>query len=338
VLGNLPVSDPLHREIVARFWQQPDLLLCVVCGLGVAAIERRLPRCALAVAGASAVLPLALRWGSMDRHRSTLVRAYGAEILRAAPPGALLLTRGDLVTNSTRYLQAVEGLRPDVRVVDEELLGDAWYAREVAGLHPELALPGARYMPGAPDGFDARQLFDATFGRAPLLACGVKEGDVSADATYGRWPFGFCAIVHRGDEPVSIDAWLRDSEEALPRIDFAGQGHPPGSWEDAVWSDTWEARQARAVQLLAVAGADPARHGYVVAAADILQALADENPDLPAHILKNLAIALGRAGLETPAQRARAAAAWKRYLAVAPKDDPQLPAIERELARLQGAP
>ncbi len=59
----------------------------------------------------------------MDHHASRVVRDYGAEILRAAPPGAVLFTKGDLITNTTRYLQLAEGMRPDVRVIDQELLG-----------------------------------------------------------------------------------------------------------------------------------------------------------------------------------------------------------------------
>jgi cytochrome c-type biogenesis protein CcmH/NrfG len=66
----------------------------------------------------------------------------------------------------------------------------------------------------------------------------------------------------------------------------------------------------------------------------MLQQLVDDDPEPRPHMIKNLAIALGRAGLDTPEQKARAAEAWRRYLAVAPSDDPQLPAIRKELERL----
>jgi hypothetical protein len=339
VLGNLPVSDGLHRGIVARFWQEPGLLVAVLSGAGVAAFERserRWHRTAVRVVVAVILLaPLPGRFVAMNRHASTLVRAYGAEILRAAPAGALLVTKGDLITNTVRYLQAVEGVRPDVRVVDQELLGYAWSGRQVERLHPEIAIPGARYMPGAADGFTMKALLDANVGAAPVLVCGgVKEGDASADAAYGRWPSGLCERVARGDEPVNVDEWLRESEQALPRIDFRGQPRPEGSWEAVVWGDCWEVRQARAAHLLALAGADPARRRFIGIAADILQGIVDENPAAPAHVYRNLAVALGRQGLDTDEQRARAARAWRRYLELAPAGDPQRAAIEREVARL----
>ncbi|MGH7434089.1 MAG: protein O-mannosyl-transferase family, partial [Polyangiaceae bacterium] len=169
-LGNLPVTDALHRQIVARFWQEPALLLAVLCGEGLADIERRAPRHLVDAAAALLLLaPLPWRFGALDRHGSTLVRSYGAEILRAAPPGALLVTKGDLITNTVRYLQSVEGVRPDVKVVDQELLGYGWQRARLEKAHPEVVIPGARYMPGAPDGFTIRDLFDASYGKQPIL-------------------------------------------------------------------------------------------------------------------------------------------------------------------------
>jgi hypothetical protein len=337
VLGNLPVTDALHREIVARFWQQPAVLASVLCGEGVVALECRLPRKFVRAAVAVVlVAPLPSRFASVDRHASTLVRSYGVEILRTAPPGALLVTKGDLITNTVRYLQAVEGQRPDVRVVDQELLGYAWSRPRIEHAHPEIVIPGVRYMPGASDGFVIKEFFDANYDRAPIVVCGgIKPGDTSADRTYGRWPLGLCERVRRGDEPVDVDAWIKESERALPVIDFGGQAHPAGSWEGVVWSDYWEVRQARAAHLLAIAGADPERRRFIGVAVGILEGIVDRYPDAPPHVYRNLAMALGRQGFETDDQRARAARAWRRYLDTGPRDDPQRVAIEREVARLK---
>jgi hypothetical protein len=339
MLGNLPVGDPLHRGIVARFWQQPTLYLCFWCGLGFAAAGRYVgERFELPAAVAIAVAAFGLRYRAMDFSRSTLVRQYGAAFLRAAPPGALLLTKGDLITNTVRYLQLVEHMRPDVRVVDQELLGMAWMGPEVTRRYPGVVLPGPRYAPGAPDGFTMKELLDDNAGTGPILVCGgIKAGDRSADAAYGQWPFGFCDLMHSGTEPANLDAWVEDSEAALPRIDFTGQPHPLGSWEDIVWGDYWEVRNSRAAHLIAVAGRDETRRKYIALAADILQGVVTENPSVPVHVYKNLAVALGRSGLDTPDRRARAADAWQHYLDGSPKDDPQRAAIEQEVRRLRTA-
>jgi hypothetical protein len=337
-LGNLPVNDALHRGIVARFWQQPALFVGALAGEGVAALAKRFgSRVAWVGVAAFVVVPFPRRFVAMDRHGSTLVRSYGAEILRAAPPSALLVTKGDLITNTVRYLQAVEHVRPDVRVVDQELLGYAWSRPQIERDHPEVVIPGARYMPGAPDGFVIKAVFDANYGASPILTCGgIKQGDASADAAYGRWPFGLCERVQRGDVPVDVEAWIDASAAALPHVDFEGQAHPEGSWEGIVWSDYWEVRQSRAAHLIGLAGADPGRRRLLVEAVAILDDLVRAHPDAPAHVYRNLATALGREGFETPDQRAMAAKAWRKYLEGGPKDDPQRAAIEKEVARLEG--
>ena len=48
-----------------------------------------------------------------------------------------------------------------------------------------------------------------------------------------------------------------------------------------------------------------------------------------------IAIAIGRVGITTPEQKAQAIRAWEGYLRGAPANDPQLPAIRVELARLK---
>ena len=85
---------------------------------------------------------------------------------------------------------------------------------------------------------------------------------------------------------------------------------------------------------MAIAGADPARRHYLAAAAVIFQEIVESDPSPPPQTFKDLALAIGRQGLETADDRARAASAWRLYLKVAPPDDPQIPGIEKELARL----
>ena len=180
-----------------------------------------------------------------------------------------------------------------------------------------------------------------TVAQSPILICGgVKQGDLTADSTYGRWPYGLCELVHRGDEPVNVEVWLAESEAALPRFPALGRlptSYAPGSWESIAWGDFWEARVNRGAHLIALAGADPGRRPYLAAAESIFEGIIDSNPGVTPQVYKDLVIVIGRQGLETQADRARQIDALERYLKVAPADDPMLPGLQRELSRL-GAP
>jgi hypothetical protein len=223
-----------------------------------------------------------------------------------------------------------ERRRLDVRVVDQELLGFPWDRARLATLYPEVAIPGTRLGPG---GFSVKDLFDANIRRFPIVVCGgLKAGDGSASATYDMWPMGVCERVRLRNEPLDVDSWLGESAEALPRIEVPRRSD--GSWEEIVGEDHWGVRRSRAAQLINYAGARPERQPYLRLAADMLDALVRDDPTPPALAYKTLAIAIGRTGLQTPEDRQRAAAALRAYLRVAPKDDPMLTAISKELARL----
>ena len=338
ILSRQPVDTALRRAILARFWQQPDMFVFLLCGFALATAERQAlsRRLALAACAGLALLQPALQFRAHDHHGDTLVRQYGAELLRMAPEGSLLITKGDLITSTLRYLQLAEGMRNDVRVVDQELLAMPWDRPRIEALYPDVRLPGAPAADGAAYVFLIRELVDLNIARFPILTCGgLRQGDNSLAATYSSWPLGLCEQLHPRSERVSIDGWVADSQAALPHIEFGDHVRAPGSWEDVVWGDYWVTRLMRANTLISVAGHDETRRGYIAHAAEILEDVLRRNPAQAPDVYKGLAIARGRAGLiETPDDRRKTAEAWRNYLRVAPKSDPQLPDIEKEIVNL----
>ena len=87
------------------------------------------------------LLPLALlmlNFNGLDLSDDWQARRVAEGALNEAPPGALLLTTGDRATFSLWYLHYVEGQRPDVVVVDSNLLAFDWYRQRMGQRHPSL--------------------------------------------------------------------------------------------------------------------------------------------------------------------------------------------------------
>jgi len=70
-------------------------------------------------------------WDDHDRGQKTLARDMARSYLESCPPNAILFSFGDNDTYPLWYAQEVEGIRPDVRVVVNSLLGSDWYMREL---------------------------------------------------------------------------------------------------------------------------------------------------------------------------------------------------------------
>ena len=49
---------------------------------------------------------------------------------------------GDLPGNAARYAQICEGIRPDVKIIDLEMLTFDWYVPMMASRFPGVVFPG----------------------------------------------------------------------------------------------------------------------------------------------------------------------------------------------------
>jgi Protein O-mannosyl-transferase TMEM260-like len=131
--GVLPASAPHEARERDYFYYLGFWAWGLWAGYGAVALARRFGRHA-ATGVALAALPLLLNWRAVTRgHRpeALLARRWGEELLRAAPPGAVLVVAGDNDTYPLWYAQEVLGVRRDVRVVTMPLMPAGWYRAEL---------------------------------------------------------------------------------------------------------------------------------------------------------------------------------------------------------------
>ena len=112
-------------------------------GLGVAAISEWLSRKITPKTAGIAAMVIGLLtapvlmakdgWNDHDRSQKTTPRDLAIDYLQSCAPNAILFTYGDNDTYPLWYVQEVEGVRPDVRIVNLSLLGTDWYIRQMKG-------------------------------------------------------------------------------------------------------------------------------------------------------------------------------------------------------------
>ena len=72
-----------------------------------------------------------VEWDDHDRGNKTIARDLAIDYLESCAPNAILITYGDNDTYPLWYAQEVEGIRRDVRVINQSLLGTDWYINEL---------------------------------------------------------------------------------------------------------------------------------------------------------------------------------------------------------------
>ena len=133
------------------------------------------PAIAMAVIGAALVLvPARLvhsNWHEHDRSGNYVAWDYSYNILQTCEQDAILFTNGDNDTFPLWYLQDVEGVRRDVRIVNLSLINTPWYIQQ---MKDSAYYPEARPVPiSLPD--DAIETIAPSVWRTRVLDLPVTE-------------------------------------------------------------------------------------------------------------------------------------------------------------------
>jgi len=241
---NMPDPQPRDREYI---FTGCYFAMSIWIGLGMAGIaiflkeylqrEEGLPKSvktALAGAGAALVLlQLGLNFHSHDRARDNIAWDYGYNILQSCEEDAILFTNGDNDTYPLWYLQTVEGIRTDVKVVNLSILNLTWYIKQIKNEDPGVPMSITDDMI---DGINHTYLpADTTFALAGIewrlpanQVIRIQDQIVANVIAANDWqrPIYFAITV-----PDENQAWFTGYREM---VGFAWRIRPGASQVDAV--------------------------------------------------------------------------------------------------------
>ncbi|HYG14768.1 MAG TPA: DUF2723 domain-containing protein, partial [Bacteroidia bacterium] len=184
---NGPPFEPRERDYVFVGSFQ---VFCVWIGLGALWLMRIASKYSKAgiwigFGVAMVVSPVLLavqNWGDHNRSNRTFIRDFARNYLENLEPDAILFVYGDNDTYPLWYLQNVEGVRTDVRVINANLLNTDWAAYQLAqkqyGSEPiKLTISPDMYMDSRLDVVRVQQGNDSmSLQEALAFAGGNEEG------------------------------------------------------------------------------------------------------------------------------------------------------------------
>ena len=329
MFAGAPLESPLTRGILERFYILSSLPLAVAVGAGVYAViewlrarevfsKGRLAMVAGVVVVALVGTLAATRWDSMDQTSNRVAELYGRDILTDLEPGAILLTREDHNYTSLVYTQRVGGIRPDVIVLDTELLKLDSYVAEAVVRHPEIEIPFDLYVV---DSGSLTDLVEANLSERPVYVVGAPLEELQDRFVEIR-----AGLVRRVAPLGTADEYemLLADPDLVIGLHFPTSDYPEKSWERLI-----TVHYANAAHSLGFAFHEPeptANDGLVVE-------MYRRSIDLagPSEAYKNLGLFLW----ERDGDPEEIIDLWETYLDFDP-DDPNTDDIRRAIDQLRG--
>ena len=162
----------------------------------------------------------------VDQSSNRVAENYGRDLLVGLEPDAILLTRGDHNYTSLVYAQLVTGVRPDVRVVESELMQLGSYVDEYEARDPSVVFPYKAYVPNRNT---LGEFIDANIDRRPVYLAGPMPAEILDDFHEVR--AGVVRRVVRNGEQDEYDIILSDPE-VITHLNYPEVSYPEKTWEN----------------------------------------------------------------------------------------------------------
>lgn len=251
----------------------------------------------------------------------SLIYTYAQKYLKGLPVRSLLLLGGDTEVNSVNYLQSCEGQRKDVFVFPRDILVDDWRVEMLKRAHPEVVLE----VP-----FVISRFLDSNSGKFNLFVSDYyPQQDQDWENRYSVLPFGLISWVIRSGLPVpDLEQYLSVSRGLMDDANYLQYARVPAeSWEGHLFRRSADSYSRFALSLYHHALKTPDRQEKLLTlAAEYYDRFMAVNPSPIPRAFKNWGmIHFHRMKFDRDGRdRLIAVGAWRKFVAVAPFDDPDL--------------
>ncbi len=290
VLSNLPLSSPMPYGVHARFWLQPNILICIFIGYGISFLQEKLTKVTritegklfeLSLIGIVFALIVTGRFPSLNKSiDGNMIQLFGQNILDSLPKDAILLSHTDLDWNSVRYLRECENKRRDVTHLSLQIMPYPWFQKQQSH-YPNIKFPNTNFPGVSTDRMSEGNaiLIDrflasnaAANGSVYIVMQAINEMEIGDGGIwrdrYALIPWGTLYQVHLLPASIPKETKIdrlgifhKDSYKQLQLMqdnfpllsDYLHKKYPDGTWEYAAFSVHYDGYYQLALNFLTYA-------------------------------------------------------------------------------------
>ena len=181
-------------------------------GLGAVALaaRRRIP---LAAGALLAALPILLNWSAVSRRSQPdagLATRVARGLVSQLPLRSVLFVAGDNDTYPVWYAREVLGIRPDVALITVPLIGADWYVKELIRRNPDLAEAVTS------EGVSARTIADAARAAGRPVAASITLDRRDRIQLNGCWQVIGLTLLDRDETGNCLSEIEQDTAAVFP--------------------------------------------------------------------------------------------------------------------------
>jgi hypothetical protein len=156
-----------------------------------------------------------------------------------------------------RFVQTLEGYRPDVLVLDQNLMSTEWFKEKHLHHFPNVTFPGKLLWPSRTDGYNLQEFLDQNIQKFRIFVFPYFK-EPSPHSSYALIPFGYGQEIvpceskgkssRKCEAPTShsIKLWGESANQFLPKPTQLWQ-HPAYKYPNWMWEGFYRTYHADAV-------------------------------------------------------------------------------------------
>lgn len=388
--SNLTFSEAIHGSVQARFWIVPSLWLVLFLAPFFADTfrflqnenspdkslrkQRTKARTVTSVFTKRLYTLTWLSWSFLfpilfglnvktfhDR-KTNYLEAEMTKAIRDLPNRTIWITSGDHISGSAFYLMFVKNIRPDVCIIDQNLLTYFWYTKALSSRCPSVKLPPKGIY--GQNGFSLKEFLELNLeasntGSPIVVTNGLNPWEVSYQSDYELYSWGLGERFFRKSERPKFEEWTGRQRKFRHDFNLVSNSSETkdrlvhGDWDFELYKLLFRLNEVFASRALVVGLEKTPASGGVVntvlidearvvledlfSMTDLAPALSlNTKADLSLSIeplialevldsgaLKNLGLAYQQLGSSNANFSERMKAAWGLYLKFGPQTDPE---------------